>query len=60
MSGFLSMHCFGLFGDAYSSRYSRIVCTFRMDKHHMWRCDGCSLKSMQVWELKWSVLGDGC
>ena len=48
LSGFPSMCCFGLFGDAYLSRYLRIVCTFRTDKQHEWRCDSCSLKSMQV------------
>ena len=51
MSGSPSMHCFGLFGDADSSRYSVIVQTFRKVKQHEWRCDSCILKSMQVWEL---------
>ena len=23
-------------------------------------CDGCSLKTMQVWELKWRLLGNSC
>ena len=45
------MHCLGLFGDAAFSRYSVIVQTFRKVKAHEWRCDGCVLKSMQVWEL---------
>ena len=60
MSGFPSTCCFGLFGDAYSSRYSRVVCTFRTDKQHEWRCIGCSLKNTQVWELKWRLLGNSC
>ena len=28
MSGFMSTHCFGLFGDTNSSMYSKIVSTF--------------------------------
>ena len=32
MSGFLSMHYFGLFDDALMSMYSRIVCMLRTDK----------------------------
>ena len=60
LRGFLSMWCFGLFGDAYSRGYSRLVCMFMTDKWHKWRCDDCSLKSMQVWKLKWSILGNSC
>ena len=51
LSGFPCACCFGLFGDAYFSRYSRMVCMFRTDKWHVWRCDGCGLKSTQVSEL---------
>ena len=51
MSDFPSMHYFRLFGDAYLSRYSWVVCIFRTDKQHEWGCDGCSLKSTQVREL---------
>ena len=60
MSGFPGMHCFGLFGDAYFDRYSWIVCMFRTDKWHERMCDSCSLKSTQVQELKWRLLGNSC
>ena len=39
---------------------TQIVYRFRTDKQHKWKCDGCSLKSMQVWGLKWRLLGSCC
>ena len=59
-SGFLSKCYFRLFGDAYLTRYLRIVCMFRTDKQHEWRCESCILKSMLVWELNWRLLGSCC
>ena len=50
-SGFQSLHCFGLIGNAALSRYLVIVYTFRKVKQHQWRYDGCDLKSTHMWEL---------
>ena len=42
----------GLTGDADSSRYSgEGVKAFRKVKQYRWRCNGCVLKIMHVWEL---------
>ena len=57
MSGFLSMHCFKLFGDANFSRYSKIVSAFGKVK---WKCDSCVLKSTWVRELNVESSKESC